>query len=97
MSTQWSRKQLKEAREAGDMEATEKKKYLVCARIIAPNRAQLATSGKNIKKGDVIKFFTGYPDMCGICDDLKKSGCLGKNKVTMGRNVQGNFTEYFFT
>lgn len=62
------------------MEATEKKKYLVCARVIAPNRAQLATSGKNIKKGDVIKFFTGYPDMCGICDDLKKSGCLGKKQ-----------------
>jgi len=32
MSTKWSRKELKEAQAAGNMEAVEKKKYLVCAR-----------------------------------------------------------------
>jgi len=62
-----------------------------------PNKAQLATSGHTFKKGDVIKFFTGFSDMCDICDALKKNGGLNKNKVTMGRNVQGNFVEYFFT
>lgn len=96
MSTKYSRKELKEAQAAGDLNAVEKKKYLVCARIIVPNKSQLATSGRNFKKGDVIKFFTGYSDMCDICDALKESGGLKQNKVTMGRNVQGSFVEYFF-
>lgn len=50
-----------------------------------------------LKKGDVVKFFTGYPDMCDICDALKDKELLGENKVTMARNAQGNFTEYLFT
>lgn len=45
----------------------------------------------------MVKFFTGYPDMCDICDALKDKELLGENKVTMARNAQGNFTEYLFT
>lgn len=97
VSTRWTRKALKEAREQGESEATEKKKYLVCARVIVPNRAQLAASNISLKKGDVIKFFTGYPDMCDICDALKEKEMLGENKVTITRNAQGRFTEYLFT
>ena len=97
VSTKWTRKALKEAQEQGETEATEKKKYLVCARIIAPNRAQLAASNISLKKGDVIKFFTGYPDMCDICDALKEKEMLNENKVTIARNAQGRFTEYLFT
>lgn len=62
-----------------------------------PNRAQLAACNLPLKKGDVVKFFTGYPDMCDICDALKDKELLGENKVTMARNAQGNFTEYLFT
>lgn len=97
VSTPWSRKALKEKREKEDTEATEKKKYLVCARVIAPNRAQLAASNISLKKGEVIKFFTGYPDMCDVCDALKEKKMLDKNKITITRNVQGRFTEYLFT
>lgn len=97
ISTRWTRKALKEAQEQGETEATEKKKYLVCARVVVPNRAQLAASNISLKKGDVIKFFTGHPDMCDICDALKEKGMLGENKVTMARNAQGRFTEYLFT
>lgn len=81
----------------GDTEAKEKTKYLVCARLFVPNRAQLAACNLPLKKGDVVKFFTGYPDMCDICDALKEKELLGENKVTMARNAQGNFTEYLFT
>ena len=49
------------------------------------------------KKGDVIKFFTGYPDMCDICDALKEKDMLTKNIVKIARNAQGRFTEYLFT
>lgn len=97
VSTKWTRKALKEAQEQGETEATEKKKYLVCARVVAPNRAQLAASNISLKKGDVIKFFTGYPDMCDICDALKEKDMLNENKVTIARNAQGRFTEYLFT
>lgn len=97
VSTKWSRKELREAREAGETDAVEKSKYLVCARVIVPNRSQLAACNLTLKKGDVVKFFTGYPDMCDICDALKENGMLGENKVTMARNAQGNFTEYLFT
>lgn len=97
VSTKWSRKALKEAQAQGDAEAVEKTKYLVCARVIAPNRAQLAACNLALKKGDVVKFFTGYPDMCDICDALKEKDMLGENRVTMARNAQGNFTEYLFT
>lgn len=97
VSTKWSRKELREAREAGETDAVEKSKYLVCARVIVPNRSQLAACNLTLKKGDVVKFFTGYPDMCDICDALKEKGMLGENKVTMARNAQGNFTEYLFT
>lgn len=97
VSTPWSRKALKEKREKEDTEATEKKKYLVCARVIAPNRAQLAASNISLRKGKVIKFFTGYPDMCDVCDALKEKKMLDKNKITITRNVQGRFTEYLFT
>lgn len=97
VSTKWSRKGHKEAVANGDTEAKEKTKYLVCARLIVPNRAQLAACNLPLKKGDVVKFFTGYPDMCDICDALKDKELLGENKVTMARNAQGNFTEYLFT
>lgn len=97
VSTKWTRKVLREAQEQGEIEATEKKKYLVCARMIAPNRAQLAASNISLKKGDVIKFFTGYPDMCDICDALKEKDMLTKNIVKIARNAQGRFTEYLFT
>lgn len=97
VSTKWSRKEFREAREAGETDAVEKSKYLVCARVIVPNRSQLAACNLTLKKGDVIKFFTGYPDMCDICDALKEQEMLGENKVTMARNAQGNFTEYLFT
>lgn len=97
VSTRWTRKALKEAREQGESEAIEKTKYLVCARVIMPNRAQLSASNISLKKGDVIKFFTGYPDMCDICDALKDKGMLGQNKVAVARNAQGRFTEYLFT
>lgn len=97
VSTKWSRREYKEAMANGDTEAKEKTKYLVCARLIVPNRAQLAACNLSLKKGDVVKFFTGYPDMCDICDALKDKERLGENKVTMARNVQGNFTEYLFT
>lgn len=97
VSTKWSRRALKEAQSAGDTEAKEKTKYLVCARIIVPNRAQLAACNLSLKKGDEVKFFTGYPDMCDICDALKAQNLLDQNKVTMARNAQGNFTEYLFT
>lgn len=97
VSTKWSRKELREAREAGETDAVEKSKYLVCARVIVPNRSQLAACNLTLKKGDVVKFFTGYPDMCDICDALKEKGMLGENKMTMARNAQGNFTEYLFT
>jgi len=97
VSTKYSRKALKEAQAQGDVEAVEKTKYLVCARVISTNRVQLAACNLVLKKGDVIKFFTGYPDMCDICDVLKEKGMLGENRVTMARNDQGNFTEYFFT
>ncbi len=97
VSTKWSRREHKEAVANGDTEAKEKTKYLVCARLIVPNRAQLAACNLPLKKGDVVKFFTGYPDMCDICDALKDKELLGENKVTMARNAQGNFTEYLFT
>ena len=97
VSTKWTRKVLREAQEQGEIEATEKKKYLVCARMIAPNRVQLAASNISLKKGDVIKFFTGYPDMCDICDALKEKDMLTKNIVKIARNAQGRFTEYLFT
>ena len=97
VSTKWSRKALKEAQAQGDVEAVEKTKYLVCARVIAPNRAQLAACNLSLKKGDVVKFFTGYPDMCDICDALKEKCMLGENRVTMARSAQGSFTEYLFT
>lgn len=97
VSTKWSRREHKEAVANGDTEAKEKTKYLVCARLIVPNRAQLAACNLPLKKGDVVKFFTGYPDMCDICDALKEKELLGENKVAMARNAQGNFTEYLFT
>lgn len=97
VSTPWSRKALKEKREKEDTEATEKKKYLVCARVITPNRQQLAASNISLRKGEVIKFFTGYPDMCDICDALKEKDMLNKNIVKIARNAQGRFTEYLFT
>ncbi len=97
ISTKWTREALKKAQEQGETEATEKKKYLVCARVIVPNRAQLAASNISLKKGDVIKFFTGYPDMCDICDALKEQGTLEQNKVTISKNSQGRFVEYLFT
>lgn len=96
VSTPWSRKALKEKKENEDSDATENKKYLVCARVIVPNRAQLATANIALKKGEVIKFFTGYPDMCDVCDALKAQGTLEQNKVTILKNAQGRFTEYFF-
>lgn len=97
MSTKWSRKALKEEQEAGNLDAVEKTKYLVCARVIAPNRAQLSACNKSLKKGDVVKFFTGYPDMCDICDALRNNEALGENRVTIARNAEGNFIEYLFT
>lgn len=97
VSTKWSRKALKEAQAQGDTEAVEKTKYLVCARVIAPNRAQLSACNLALKKGDVVKFFTGYPDMCDICDALREKDMLGENRVTLARNAQGNFIEYLFT
>ncbi len=96
ISTKWSRKALKEAQAAGDAEAVEKTKYLVCARVVAPNRAQLATCNISLKKGDVIKFFTGYPDMCDVCDQLKAADMLTENKVAIAKNVQGSYVEYLF-
>lgn len=62
-----------------------------------PNRRRPVWCTAPLKKGDVVKFFTGYPDMCDICDALKEKELLGENKVTMARNAQGNFTEYLFT
>jgi hypothetical protein len=96
VSTKWSRKALKEARDAGDVDAVEKTKYLVCARVIAPHRAQLSACNKTLKKGEVIKFFIGYPDMCDVCDQLKGKGMLNENKVTVAKNVQGSYVEYLF-
>ena len=96
VSTKWSRKELREAQAQGEVDATEKKKYLVCARMIAPNRAQLSACNISVKKGEVIKFFVGYADMCDVCDQLQAAGSLKVNKVTIGKNVQGNFTEYYF-
>lgn len=97
VSTKWTRKAFQEAQAQGEADAVEKKKYLVCAKVVNPNRAQLSASNISLKKGDVIKFFTGYPDMCDICDALKERNLLGENKVTLTRNSQGRFTEYYFT
>lgn len=97
VSTKWSRKSLKEAKEQGDANAVEKTKYLVCARVITPNRAQLSVANISLRKGDIIKFFVGYSDMCDVCDALKAQGSLDKNKVTIARNLNGRFTEYLFT
>jgi hypothetical protein len=96
VSTKWSRLELRKAQELGE-EAIEKTKYLVCARVVAVNRAQLIACNLSLKKGDVIKFFTGFADMCDICDQIKENDMLGQNKVTIVRNTSGNFTEYLFT
>lgn len=96
VSTKWSRKALNEAHAAGDVEAVEKTKYLVCARIIAPNRAQLSSCNVSLKKGEIVKFFTGYPDMCDVCDKLKEAEMLNENKVTITKNAQGSYVEYLF-
>lgn len=97
VSTKYTRTALKKEQSEGNAGAVEKKKYLVCARIIIPNRAQLQACGRTAKKGDVIKFFTGYPDMQQICEALKEAGLLGENKVTMNKNTTANFTEYYLT
>ncbi len=97
VSTKYSRHSLKEAQRSGETEAVEKTKYLVCARIIAPNKAQLSACNLQLKKGDVVKFFTGYPDMHDICDILKEKGQLGENKITMAKSMQDTFTEFLFT
>lgn len=97
MSTKFSRENLQKARAEGDPAPAEKTKYLVCAKVIKPNRAQLAASNITLKTGDTIKFFAGYPDMCDIIDALNEAGKLGENKVTIVCNSQGNYTEYLFT
>ena len=97
ISTRFTRQHLQEAQANGDMAAVEKKKYLVCARVVTPNKAQLEACNVTLKRGDLIKFFTGYPDMCAVCDKLKELNMLDANKVTVTRNAQARFTEYLFT
>ncbi|MGM9817162.1 MAG: RNA-directed DNA polymerase [Lepagella sp.] len=97
ISTKWSRRAWQEAINNGDPNAVERTKFLVCARVVLPNRAHLAAANISLKRGEVIKFFTGYPDMCDICDMLREKNMLGENKVTVTRNAYGRFTEYLFT
>lgn len=96
MSTQYSRRALQSAQEKGDTTAVEKKKYLVSARMVSPHRANLAQAGAVVKKGDLFKFFTGYPDMWAICDRLKEAQMLDKNAVTVEKESNGKFTEFRF-
>lgn len=97
VSTKWSRAEVRKAAEEQGEQVKEKTKYLVCARVVNPNRAQLAACNLQLKKGDVVKFFTGFDDMCDICDELKDAQMLGENRVTITRNATGSFTEYLFT
>ena len=97
VSTKWSRAEVRKAAEEQGEQIKEKTKYLVCARVINPNRAQLAACNLQLKKGDVIKFFTCFDDMCDICDELKDAQMLNENRVTITRNATGSFTEYLFT
>lgn len=96
MSTQYSRRALQSAQEKGDTAAVEKKKYLVSARMVSPHRANLAQAGAVVKKGDLFKFFTGYPDMWAICDRLKEAQMLDKNAVTVEKESNGKYTEFRF-
>ena len=96
ISTKWTRKQHREAVANGETGAVEKTKYLVCARVITPNRAQAAACNVILKKGALVKFFTGYPDMCDVLDALKETGGLGINKVSIVKNQQGSYTDYTF-
>jgi hypothetical protein len=95
VSTQWSRLEMRKAQELGD-NSPEKTKYVICARVITPNKAHLLACNVILKKGDVFKFFTGYEDIWDICEQLKEKGMLGQNKVTLDRDTSGNFTEYYF-
>lgn len=97
MSTIYTRKALRTAQEKGDSEAVEKTKYLISARAVSLHRANLAAAGAVLKKDEVFKFFTGYPDMWAICDALKKAGLLEQNAVTIAKENNGKYTEFRFT
>lgn len=96
MSTRYSRQALRSAQEKGDMAAVEKKKYLVSARMVSPHRANLAQAGAVVKKGELFKFFTGYPDMWAICDRLKEAQMLDENVVTVEKESNSKYTEFRF-
>jgi len=64
--------------------------------MVSPHRANLAAAGAVIKKGDLFKFFTGYPDMWAICDRLKEAQMLDKNVVSVEKESNGKYTEFRF-